>query len=164
MQQLGLVVGHPTFCNFTPRVHHKQSQKIKNHKIFLGGMPPGPPNQARYAVFSHLLEPPFLKFQIRLCGELQKRTAECIHVVQSICQRCSIYRMPIGLFQDPYGEGKKKIKSVAWIKNLSVCIYPPQPKRSYSLILLIYVLYLLSLCLISLFLLVVYASDTKIKI
>ena len=35
---------------------------------------------------------------------------------------------------------------------------------SYSLILLIYILYHLSLCLISLFWLVVYASDTKIKI
>ena len=35
---VGLVVGRPTFCNFTPRVYQKRSQKVKNHKS--GGMPP----------------------------------------------------------------------------------------------------------------------------
>ena len=49
---------------------------------------------------------------------------------------------------------------------LCTTFIPPQPIRSYSLILLIYIyiLYHLLLCLISLFWLVVYASDTKIKI
>ena len=49
---------------------------------------------------------------------------------------------------------------------LCTTFIPPQPIRSYSLILLIYIyiLYHLLLCLISLFWLVVFASDTKIKI
>ena len=61
MQQLGLVVGRPTFCNFTPRVHQKQSQKIKNHKIFLGDMPQDPPSRRATRALIAYWNPPFEK-------------------------------------------------------------------------------------------------------
>ena len=31
-------------CNFTPRIHQKQSQKVRNQEFSLGGMPPDHPS------------------------------------------------------------------------------------------------------------------------
>ena len=47
--------------NFTPRIHQKRSQKVRNPKFSWGGMPPDPPRR-RAMRFNPILEPPFSKF------------------------------------------------------------------------------------------------------
>ena len=55
-QQQGLVVGRPTFCNFTLRVRQKRSQKVKN---WGGGMPPNPSSRRATRVLIGYWNPPF---------------------------------------------------------------------------------------------------------
>jgi len=47
------------FCNFTPRIHQKRSQKVKNYKIFLGGMPPDPSIKRATRALIAYWNPPF---------------------------------------------------------------------------------------------------------
>ena len=82
MQQLGLVVGRPTFCNFTPRVHQKQSQKIKHHKNFPGGgMPPDPPSRRATRALIAYWNPPFENS--RSATDRRSSTLHSLH-----CQSC----------------------------------------------------------------------------
>ena len=47
------------FCNFTPRLLQKQSQKVKHSKISWEGMPPDPPSRhATHALIAYW-NPPF---------------------------------------------------------------------------------------------------------
>ena len=43
-----------SFCNFTPRIHQKQSQRARHPKFSWGSMPPDPPGRPTRAI----LEPP----------------------------------------------------------------------------------------------------------
>ena len=53
------------FRNFTPRIHQKRSQKVRNPKFSWGGMPQTPLAGTLYALYwltLRILEPPFSKF------------------------------------------------------------------------------------------------------
>ena len=47
------------FCNFTPRIHQKRSQKVRNPKNFLGCKPPDPPSRRASCALIAYWNPPF---------------------------------------------------------------------------------------------------------
>ena len=47
------------FYNFTPRLHQKRSQKVRNPKFSWGGMPPGPPSRRAMCSLIAYWNPPF---------------------------------------------------------------------------------------------------------
>ena len=47
------------FCNFTPRIHQKQFQKVRNPKFFLGGHAPRPPSRHPTCALIAYWNPPF---------------------------------------------------------------------------------------------------------
>ena len=56
-----------SFCNFTPGIHQKRSQKVRNPKFSWGSMPPDPPACILCALKSHtgtlrfkILDPPLI--------------------------------------------------------------------------------------------------------
>ena len=59
------------FCNFTPRIHQKQSQKLRNPKIFLGGIPPSPPSRRSTAYWNPLFKILDLPLQYHVCIEME---------------------------------------------------------------------------------------------